>query len=107
MVKTPAVCLVHLEEESVKKDEVVDGEDPDGIEGVMEEFMVCLAGAMKDAQKEDKCCYHCSSLDHFIHGCPLVKASRTNSYLNHKEGAQTPQTKVTMPMMPPEGAPNV
>ena len=35
MVKMPAVCLVHLEEESAKKDEVVDSEDPDGIEGVM------------------------------------------------------------------------
>ena len=103
--------LAHLEEESVKKDEVVDSEDPNSIDGVMEEFMVQLARAMKDAQKEEKCCYHCSSLDHFIHDCPLVKALRTYSHLNHREGmvlkkgAQTPQTKVTMPMMPPEGVP--
>ena len=80
------VCLVHVEEESTKKDEGVDSEDPDGIEGVMEEFMVCLVRAVKDTQKEEKCCYHCSSLDHFIHDCPLVKASRTNSHLNHNEG---------------------
>ena len=91
---------------------MVDSEDPDGIKGVMEEFMVHLVRAMKDAQKEEKCCYHCSSLDHFICDCPLVKASGTNSHLNHKEGmaprkgAWVPQMKVTMPMMPPEGAPN-
>ena len=107
----PAVYLAHLEEESTKKDEGVDSEDPNGIEGVMEEFMVCLARAMKDAQKEEKCCYQCTSLDHFIQDCPLVKASRMNSHLNHKErmvpkkGAQAPQMKVTMPMTPPEGVP--
>ena len=85
MVKMLAVCWVHLEEERVEKDEVVDSEDPDGIEGVMEEFMVHLARGVKDARKEEKHCYHCSSLDHFIHDYPLVKALRTNSQLNHKE----------------------
>ena len=73
--------------------------------------MVCLARAMKEIQKEEKCFYHCSSLDHFIHDCPLVEALKTNSHLNHKEGmaprkgAWAPQTKATMPMTPPEGAP--
>ena len=60
------VHLVHVEEESAKEDEGVYSEDPDSIEGVTEEFMVCLVRAAKDAQKEEKCCYHCSSLDHFI-----------------------------------------
>ena len=73
MVKIPAICLGHLEEESAKRDEAVDSEDPDGIEGVMEEFMMHLVRAVKDAQKEEKCCYHCNSLDNFIHDCPLVK----------------------------------
>ena len=110
-VKMPTVCLAHLEEESAEKDEAVASEDPDGIEGVTEEFMVCLVRAEKDAQKKEKHCYHCSSLDHFICDCPLVKASRTNSHLNYKEGmalkkgAQAPQTKATMTTMPPEGAP--
>ena len=105
----PTLCLTHLEEESAKKDEVVDGEDPDGIKGIMEEFMVCLVRAVKDPRKEEKHCYHCSSLDHFTHDCPLVKALRMNSHLNHKEGmvpkkgAWAPQTKATMPMMPLEG----
>ena len=40
--------------------------DPDGIKGVTEEFIVCLARAVKDAQQEEKHCYHCSSPDHFI-----------------------------------------
>ena len=68
------VCLAHVEEENAKKDEEVDSEDPDGIKGVMEEFMVHLVRAVKDAQKEEKCCYYCSSLDHFIRDCPFVKA---------------------------------
>ena len=80
------MCLAYLEEESANKDEAVDSEDPNSIGGVTEEFMVPLVRAMKDAQKEEKCCYHCSSLNHFICDCPLVKASRTNSHLNHREG---------------------
>ena len=43
------VCLAHLEEESAKRDEDVESKDPDGIDGVTEEFMVCLATAVKDA----------------------------------------------------------
>ena len=110
-VKMPTSCLAHLEERSAEKDEVVDNEDPDSIEGVTVEFLVHLLRAMKDAKKEERCCYHCSSLDHFIHDCPLVKASRTNSHLIHKEqmapkkAVQAPQTKVTTPMMPPEEVP--
>ena len=111
IVKRPAVCLAHLEEESAKKDEEVDSEDPDSIEGVTEEFMVHLVQAVKDTQKEEKCCYHCSSWEHFIRDCPLVKASRADLHLNHKEGmalkkgAQTSQMKVTMPKMPMEEVP--
>ena len=112
-VKTPAVHLAHLDKESAKKDEEVDSEDPDSVKGVMEEFMVCLVRAMKDAQKEEKHCHHCSSLDHFICDCPLVKPLKMDSHLNHEEGmalkkgAQTPQMKVSMPMMSLEGAPKV
>ena len=39
----------------------MESEDPDSIDGVMEEFMVHLARAVKDTQVEEKCCYHCSS----------------------------------------------
>ena len=105
----PAVHLAHLDEKSAEKDEEVDSEDPDGIEGVMEEFMVYLARAVKDTQKKEKHCYHCSSLEHFICDCPLVQALRTDSNLNCKEGmapkkgAQTPQMKVTIPKMPMDG----
>ena len=67
------VHLAHLEEESAKKDKEVESKDPDGLNGVMEEFTVCLARAIKDAQVEEKHCYHCSSLEHFICNCPLVK----------------------------------
>ena len=58
----------------MQKDEEVESEDPNGINGVMEEFMVHLARVVKDTQMEEKHCYHCSSLEHFIHDCPLVKA---------------------------------
>ena len=60
--KTTAVHLAHLEEESPKGEEEDKPQDPDGIDRVMEEFMVHLAWAMKDAQVEEKCCYHCRPL---------------------------------------------
>ena len=73
--------------------------------------MVCLARAVKDTQVEEKHCYHCSSLEHFICDWPLVKASGANTHLNCnegmmlKEGAWAPQSKVTMPKTPQEEAP--
>ena len=54
-VKTPTVCLTHLEEESAKRDEV-ESKDPNGINGVMEEFMAHLVRAVKDTQMEVKHC---------------------------------------------------
>ena len=68
------MCLVHLEEESAKKDKEVESNNPNSIDGVTEEFMVHPVRAMKDAQMEEKHSYHCSSLEHFIHDCPLVRA---------------------------------
>ena len=41
---------------------------------------------MKDAQADEKHCYHCSSPKHFIHNCPLMKTSRDKKQLNGKEG---------------------
>ena len=52
----------------------------------MEEFMVCLARTVKDAQADEKCCYHCSSPECFIHNCLLVKTSRERKQLTSKEG---------------------
>ena len=106
-----AVCLAHLEEESARKDEEVESKDPNSIDGVAKEFMVCLVRAVKDAQVEEKCCYHCSRSEHFIHDCPLVRVSRENMQLNHKEGmaskkgAQAPQTKMMTPKDPQEEVP--
>ena len=103
----------YLEEESAKRKEEDETKDPEGINGVMEEFMVHLAWAMKDTQVEENHCYHCSSPDHFIHDCLLVRASKENIQLNHKEGmtsrkgAQTPQMKMTMPKNPQEEVPKV
>ena len=56
--KMAAVHLAHLEEESTESEEEEEIEDPDCINRVMEEFMMCLAGAMKDTQVEEKHCYH-------------------------------------------------
>ena len=84
----------------------MESKDPDSIDRVTEEFTVHLARAMKDTQMEEKHCYHCSSLEHFICNCPLVKALGVNMHLNCKEGmvpkkgAWAPQTKVTMPKTP-------
>ena len=104
--KMATICLAHLEEEITKREEEDKTEDPDGIDGVTEEFMVNLALAVKDTQVEEKHCYHCSSPKHFIHDCLLVRASKENMQFNCKEGtasrkgAQTPQLKMTMPKNP-------
>ena len=88
--------LTQLEEEGTNNGEDPESDDPDGIKGVTEEFMVRLARVVKDAQVDEKCCYHCSSPEHFIHNCLLMKATRDKRQLNGKEGmamvkgAQTP-----------------
>ena len=68
--KKPAICLAQLEEEGTNDGEDPESDDPDGIKGVTEEFMVRLARAVKDAQMDEKHCYHCSSPEHFIRNCP-------------------------------------
>ena len=87
--KTPTVQVAHLEEEGADKEECTDIEDPDGMEGVTKEFIVCLARAVKDAQQEEKHCYHCSSWDHFVQACPLVVASRNRLTFKPKGGYGT------------------
>ena len=59
--RTPAVWVVHLEEEDADKEGGAESEEPNGIEGVTEEFIVHLTMAVKYAQQEEKHCYHCSS----------------------------------------------
>ena len=94
--KKPAIPLAQLEDADNGEDP--ESDDPDGIEGVIEEFMVQLARVVKDAQTDEKCCYHCSSLEHFIRNCLLMKTARDKKQLNGKEGmvmmkrAQTPPT---------------
>ena len=94
----PKMPAVHLEEEDASGNEDEESDDPSRIKGVTEEFMVCLARAVKDAQMEKKCCYHCSNPEHFICNCLLIKTSRENKQLNGKEwvalkkGAWTPPT---------------
>ena len=105
--------MAHLEEESANKEEYIDDEDPDGIEGITKVFIVCLTRGVKDAQQAEECCYHCSSPDHFISNCPLVSGSRAGLPLNwregmaQKKGAQAPQGKTTMLRVPQDGTPQV
>ena len=109
--KKPAVHLAHLEEEDAGDSKDPESDDPAGIKGVTEEFMVRLARAVKDVQEDEKCCYHCSSPEHFIHNCPLVKTSRDKKQLNRKEGmasmkgAQTPPTMRSAAKSPQMEAP--
>ena len=92
--------LAHLEEEDTGRDEDKESKNLGRIKGVTEEFMVHLARTVGDAWAEEKCCYHCSSPEHFIHNCLLIKTSRENTQLNSKEGmaskkgAQTPLATV-------------
>ena len=75
--KKPAIRLAQLDEEEDAGDgKDPESDDPDGIKGVTEEFMVWWARAVKDAQMDKKCCYHCSSSKHFICNCLLMKTAR-------------------------------
>ena len=89
--------LTHLEEEGAGRDEDKRSNDPDGINGVTEEFIVDLVRAVKDAQTKEKHCYHCSSPEHFIHNCLLVKTLRENMQLNRKEGMASKKGAWTPP----------
>ena len=108
-----AVHLAHLEEEDAGDDEDQESDDPSGIEGVTKEFMVHLARAVKDTQADEKCCYHCSSPEHFICNCLLVKTSSDKKQLNGKEamalmkGAKTPQTMTSAMKNPQTDNPKV
>ena len=84
--KKPTICLAQLKEEDADDGEDPESDDPGGIEGVIEEFMIPLARAVKDAQTDKKCCYHCSSPKHFIYNCLLMKTARDKKQLNGKEG---------------------
>ena len=103
--------LDKFEEEDTSEDEDQESDDPSRIEGVTKEFMVLLARAVKDTQADKKCCYHCSSPEHFICNCLLVKTSRDKKQLNGKEGmvstkgAQTPQTRTSVIKGPQMEAP--
>ena len=97
--KKPTVHLAQLEEEGADDGKDPESDDPDGIEGVTEEFMVRLARAVKDAQMDEKHCYHCSSPEHFIHNCPLMKATRDKKQLNRKEGTATVKGAQTSPKL--------
>ena len=101
---------MQLEEEDADNGEEPESDDPDGIEGVTEEFMVQLARAVKDAQTDERHCYHCSSPEHFICNCPLMKTARDKKQLNGKEGmvmvkgAQTPPKAVNAVKSPQKEA---
>ena len=90
---------MQLEEEDTDDGEDPESDDPDGIEGVTKEFMVWLARVVKDAQMDEKCCYHCSSPEHFIHNCLLMKTTRDKKQLNRKEGMAKTKVAWTPPTM--------
>ena len=94
----PTIHLAQLEEEDADDGEGPESDDPGGIKGVTEEFMIQLARVVKDAQTDEKCCHYCSSPKHFICNCLLMKTTTDKKQLNRKEGmalmkgAQAPLT---------------
>ena len=86
-----------------------ESDDPGGIEGVTEEFMVQLARAVKDTQAEEKHCYHCSSPKHFICNCLLMKIARDKKTVKWEggdsvnEGSPDPSNNNEHHKEPPDG----
>ena len=109
--KAPAVHLAHLEEEVTRRDEDEGSNDSNRISGVTEEFMVHLARAVKDNQTEEKCCYHCSSPEHFIRNCPLMKTFERKATVKQqggdsiKEGSLDPSNNSYHAEESPDGGP--
>ena len=109
--KIPVVRAVYVEEEGSEEEVGIESKDLDGNDGVTEEFIVHLARMVKETQKNEKPYYHCSSMEHFICKCLLVKTSGSTAHLNWKEGmamekgAQTPQVKMAKLKIPQEGMP--
>ena len=95
--KKPAIQLAQLDEGDADNGKDPESYNPDGIKGVTEDFMVWLARAVKDAQTDEKHCYHCSSPEHFLRNCPLMKAARDKKQLNGKEGMATMKGAWTPP----------
>ena len=67
---TPSMQMAYLEEKSTNKEKDINGEDPDGIKGITETFIVHLARGVKDTKQMENHCYCCDSPDHFICDCP-------------------------------------
>ena len=94
--KKPTVHLAQLEEEDADNGEDPESDGPGGIKGVTEEFMIQLARVVKDTQTDEKCCYHCSSPEHFIHNCLIMKTVRDKETVKweggdgNDEGTQAP-----------------
>ena len=108
LLKKPAVCLEYLEEEDAGNGKDPESDDPGGIEGVTEEFMVHLARVVKDVQADEKCCYHCRSPEHFICNCLLIKTSRDKEQLReggdgNNEGSLDPSNNNKCHEEPPDG----
>ena len=82
--RKPTVHLAQLEEVDAEDSKDPESDDPNGLEGVMEEFMVQLTRAVKDTQTDEKHCYHCSSPEHFIHNCPLMKNARDKKQMGRR-----------------------
>ena len=82
------MCLTQLEEEDANDGKDLESNDPNGIKRVTDEFMVRLARVVKDAQADEKHCYHCSSPEHFIRNCLLMKVARDKKQLTGRRGWQ-------------------
>ena len=71
--------------------------------------MVWLARAVNDAQMDERCCYHCSSPEHFICNCPLMKTARDKKTVKWEggdsdgEGSPDPSKSNKCHKEPPKG----
>ena len=72
----PAGWVAALEEEGLALSDHVTGEDSESEVEVVGGLNVCLAQAMSHYQWEERQCFVCGSLGHFVRGCPHHEAFR-------------------------------
>ena len=77
--------MVHLQEKGSDKEGGAESGDPSGIEGVTEEFIVCLSRAGNDDQWRRNAAT-IATAQNILSMNPLVKTSRRATHLNQKEG---------------------
>ena len=87
--------MVQIEEKSANEEESINNENPDGIRGMREDFIVHLARIAKDTQQMEKHCYHCDNPNHFVYDCPQLARKEGRYVFKPERGDGTKERRMS------------